>query len=127
MINRRQFLASLSGLPVLVAFPLHTIAAGTRRYELSASLAEYPLGGPDKPVSPLMLYNGKSPGPKLKARKGETLEINFNNQLDQPTTIHWHGIRNLNCLFTLKDWVTCLHTKQPCVLLALILYLFYET
>ena len=29
-------------------------------------------------------------------RKGETLEIDFHNKLDQPTTIHWHGIRNLN-------------------------------
>ena len=55
MINRRQFVANLSVLPVLVAFPLHSKAAGIRRYELSAALAEYPLGGPDRPVSPLML------------------------------------------------------------------------
>ena len=55
MINRRQFMANLSVLRVLVAFPLHSIAAGIRRYGLSAALAEHPLGGTDKPVSPLML------------------------------------------------------------------------
>ena len=96
MLNRRNFLARLSGFPIMAAFPLPTMAAGSRRYQLTASLVEHPLGGPDKPVSPLFLYNGKSPGPKLTARKGETLEIDFQNRLDQPTTIHWHGIRNLN-------------------------------
>ena len=73
MINRRQFLTRLSGFPIIAAFPLPTIAAGLRRYQLTATLVEHPLGGPDKPVSPLMLYNGKSPGPKLTARKGETV------------------------------------------------------
>ena len=96
MINRRQFLTRLSGLPIMAAFPLPTIAAGLRRYQLIAARVEHPLGGVDKPVSPLFLYNGESPGPKLTARKGETLEIDFQNRLDQPTTIHWHGIRNLN-------------------------------
>ena len=96
MINRRQFLSGLSGLPILVAFPLPSIAAGLRRYKITATLVEDRLGGPDKPVSPLFLYNGESPGPKLTVRKGETLEIDFHNKLDQPTTIHWHGIRNLN-------------------------------
>ncbi len=96
MINRRQFLTRLCGFPIIAAFPLPTKAEGLRRYQLTAALVEHPLGGPDKPVSPLWLYNGKSPGPKLTARKGETLEIDFQNRLDQPTTIHWHGIRNLN-------------------------------
>ena len=80
----------------MAAFPLPTIAAGLRRYQLTAARVEHPLGGPDKPVSPLLLYKWESPGPKLTARKGETLEIDFQNRLDQPTTIHWHGIRNLN-------------------------------
>ena len=96
MINRRQFLTRLSGFPIIAAFPLPTIAAGLRRYQLTAAIVEHPIGGLGKPVSPLFLYNGKSPGPKLTARKGETLEIDFQNRLDQPTTIHWHGIRNLN-------------------------------
>ena len=77
MINRRQFLTRLSGLPIMAAFPLPTIAAGLRRYQLTAALVEYPLGGVDKPASHLLLYNGKSPRPELTVRKGETLEIDF--------------------------------------------------
>ena len=43
-----------------------------------------------------MLYNGQT-GPVLSAHKGDVFpEVEFVNQLDQPTTIHWHGIRNLN-------------------------------
>lgn len=38
-------------------------------------------------------YNNQVPGPVLKARKGDTLVINFKNNLDEPTTIHWHGLR----------------------------------
>ncbi len=38
-------------------------------------------------------YNKQLPGPVLKARKGDTLVINFKNTLDEPTIIHWHGLR----------------------------------
>jgi len=38
-------------------------------------------------------YNGQVPGPVIEARAGEPLEIHFTNQLPEPTTIHWHGLR----------------------------------
>jgi len=122
MINRRQFLARLSGFPIMAAFPLPTTAAGLRRYQLTAAREEHPLGGLGKPVSPLLLYNGKSPGPKLTARKGETLEIDFQNRLDQPTTIHWHGIRNLNEMhgvISISYWFSSKNEDTPCVLLSI--------
>ena len=53
MINRRQFLTRLSGLPIIAAFPVPTIAAGLRRYQLTAARVDHPIGGPGKPVSPL--------------------------------------------------------------------------
>ncbi|OSQ37481.1 copper oxidase [Thalassospira mesophila] len=37
-------------------------------------------------------YNGSSPGPTLRFTKGETATIRVTNNLDQPTSIHWHGI-----------------------------------
>ena len=36
----------------------------------------------------LWLFKGVTPGPLIKAKKGETLEIEFHNNLNQPTTIH---------------------------------------
>ena len=38
-------------------------------------------------------YNGGLPGPLLRANVGDTLIVHFKNQLPEPTTIHWHGLR----------------------------------
>ncbi|MEK6858994.1 MAG: multicopper oxidase family protein [Nanoarchaeota archaeon] len=38
-------------------------------------------------------YNGQIPGPLIKVRQGDTLYVNFTNNLDQETTVHWHGLR----------------------------------
>lgn len=38
-------------------------------------------------------YNGMVPGPLLRAKKGDRLIVHFSNQLPEPTTIHWHGVR----------------------------------
>jgi FtsP/CotA-like multicopper oxidase with cupredoxin domain len=37
-------------------------------------------------------YNGRVPGPALRAREGERLRINFVNGGEHPHTIHFHGI-----------------------------------
>src|SRR5690606_29102718 len=38
-------------------------------------------------------YNKQLPGPTLKARKGDTLVVKVKNTLEEPTMIHWHGIK----------------------------------
>jgi FtsP/CotA-like multicopper oxidase with cupredoxin domain len=38
-------------------------------------------------------YNGQMPGPTIEANVGDTLVVRLTNRLDEPTTIHWHGIR----------------------------------
>ncbi len=38
-------------------------------------------------------YNGTSPGPLLEAWVGQTMRIHVTNNLDEPTTVHWHGLR----------------------------------
>lgn len=37
-------------------------------------------------------YNGSNPGPLIEAIEGETVRIEFKNNLPEPTTVHWHGI-----------------------------------
>jgi CopA family copper-resistance protein len=37
-------------------------------------------------------YNGKSPGPVLRFKEGEKVKINVTNNLDEMTSIHWHGL-----------------------------------
>ena len=37
-------------------------------------------------------FNGASPGPVLRFREGEEVTINVTNNLDQDTSVHWHGL-----------------------------------
>ncbi|MFN2361923.1 MAG: copper resistance system multicopper oxidase [Marinobacter sp.] len=37
-------------------------------------------------------YNGASPGPTLRFKEGEEVTINVTNNLDEMTSIHWHGL-----------------------------------
>ncbi len=39
-----------------------------------------------------MLINGQLPGPLLRFKEGENVTINVTNQLDEPASIHWHGL-----------------------------------
>ncbi len=38
-------------------------------------------------------YNGSVPGPRLEARVGDRVVVNFRNALPEATTLHWHGLR----------------------------------
>lgn len=37
-------------------------------------------------------YNGSSPGPTIEAVEGDTVRILVTNHLNEPTTVHWHGL-----------------------------------
>jgi FtsP/CotA-like multicopper oxidase with cupredoxin domain len=41
----------------------------------------------------MMAYNGQIPGPEIHVPRNGTITVEFTNELDQPTTVHWHGIR----------------------------------
>ena len=38
-------------------------------------------------------FNGQSPGPLLEVARGARIVVELENRLDQPTSVHWHGIR----------------------------------
>lgn len=37
-------------------------------------------------------YNGQIPGPLLEVEEGDSVIIHFRNELDEETTVHWHGL-----------------------------------
>lgn len=43
-------------------------------------------------------YNGSVPGPTIAANAGDRVIVHFRNQLDEDTTIHWHGLRLPNAM-----------------------------
>jgi FtsP/CotA-like multicopper oxidase with cupredoxin domain len=65
-------------------------------YRLVAGPARHQLGPSGALETELWLYNAVSPGPAIVADEGDELVVDFTNNLEQPTTIHWHGIRNVN-------------------------------
>ncbi|MBE9175477.1 multicopper oxidase domain-containing protein, partial [Synechocystis salina LEGE 06155] len=40
----------------------------------------------------LLTFNGLIPGPRLEAKPGDRVQINFINRLNQPTNLHYHGL-----------------------------------
>jgi FtsP/CotA-like multicopper oxidase with cupredoxin domain len=43
-------------------------------------------------------YNGAVPGPEIRLRQGERVQISVENRLDEETTVHWHGLRVPNAM-----------------------------
>ncbi len=43
-------------------------------------------------------YNGSVPGPTIRVTEGDTLRVTFVNELDQDTTVHWHGLHVPNSM-----------------------------
>jgi FtsP/CotA-like multicopper oxidase with cupredoxin domain len=37
-------------------------------------------------------YNGQVPGPVIRAKPGDVVTVDVHNQLEDPTTVHWHGL-----------------------------------
>ena len=38
-------------------------------------------------------FNGQLPGPLLDVQQGATITVRYRNRLDQPSSVHWHGVR----------------------------------
>jgi FtsP/CotA-like multicopper oxidase with cupredoxin domain len=43
-------------------------------------------------------FNGITPGPTIRARVGDTIVADLENELDEGTTVHWHGVRVPNAM-----------------------------
>lgn len=74
-LDRRTFLAGAAALSVTPA-----------RAQTQPRILEARHGG----------YDGAVPGPLLRLRKGEPLNLRLVNKLDQATSIHWRGVRAPN-------------------------------
>jgi FtsP/CotA-like multicopper oxidase with cupredoxin domain len=63
--------------------------AGRFRSVLTPAPQAVPLG--DEFEARLWLYNGKV-APLIEVREGDELDITLINELEQETTLHWHGV-----------------------------------
>jgi FtsP/CotA-like multicopper oxidase with cupredoxin domain len=61
--------------------------------ELDAQLVRRRVGGADVVM---YAFNGEQPGPLLVTTQHARVTVRLVNRLDQPTAIHWHGVRVAN-------------------------------
>ena len=100
MISRRHFIkasaatAACGGL--WLAMPRAPAADGA--FELTASAGEIRIESDQQQATRVMYYNQSIPGPLLRLPQGRESVIRFRNRLDEPSTVHWHGLRIDNAM-----------------------------
>jgi len=95
-INRRQFLqaGAFAGASLGIAscIPVMQLTQSAQ-YEYTLTLEAAPFELIPNTQTPGFGFNGQYPSPVLRAKQGQPITITVINKLDQPTTIHWHGLR----------------------------------
>ena len=91
-LTRRTFMAASSAA---LALPRNALAAPFVLKAGPTSLQILPKG--ENPTA-LLGFNGTTPGPELRVRQGDMLKSRFENATEQPSAIHWHGIRLRNAM-----------------------------
>ena len=86
------------GFDINTDYELHTPTTGvTRSYTLTLTEADDWAGGDGGTKAKAMLINGGFPGPTIEADWGDQIQVTVvNNLVTNGTSIHWHGIRQLN-------------------------------
>ncbi|MGI0526585.1 multicopper oxidase family protein [Rhizobium giardinii] len=99
LVSRRGVLQTGAGLLLATALPpLPGRAAGSSEYRIAAAPASARLAGVGRPETDVWAYGGTIPGSLVRLRQGEKARLVVENQLNQETTVHWHGIRLPNAM-----------------------------
>jgi FtsP/CotA-like multicopper oxidase with cupredoxin domain len=102
-MDRRTFLAGSAAVALASGCTLARPAPRTLR----CAPARQSLAGAGHPDTAVWAYGGSVPGPELRFRQGDRLQVAVENALTAGTTVHWHGIRLPNAM----DGVP--HLTQP--------------
>ena len=66
------------------------IVDGVKVFELTASPVRWEVAKGQ--FVDAMAFNGQVPGPEIRVRQGDHVRIVLQNQMDQPTVLHFHGM-----------------------------------
>ncbi|WP_227513073.1 multicopper oxidase family protein [Tritonibacter mobilis] len=98
-MTRRAFVASSLAGVMSATLPFPRMAeAATREFSLRAAPGSTRLVPEPHPDTAAWCYNGKVPGPEIRIRQGDRLQVEVTNDLAEETTVHWHGIRLPNAM-----------------------------
>ena len=104
-ISRRGLMGSALAAGAATLLPgTHRIAGAVPLPRmLTAGPATVPLVGGKWPDTKVWAYDGLVPGPEIRVRQGDMVRVVARNGLDQPTTVHWHGVRLPNAMDGVPD------------------------
>ena len=97
-MNRREFLLA-SAAAVFVP----TAAWSAPDFRLKAGPVDARILPEGEGVTPMLGFNGTTPGPALRVRQGDRVSVTFENGSGQPSAIHWHGIHLDNAMDGVPD------------------------
>jgi FtsP/CotA-like multicopper oxidase with cupredoxin domain len=99
VLSRRNFLkAGTAGLIGGAFFELPGATASIAPLRLTAARGEARFARDQARPTQVMFYNQSTPGPVLRLAQGRDSVIHFENALDEPSSIHWHGLRIDNAM-----------------------------
>lgn len=93
-LTKRQFttgLSTLAFLPQLTEASESTVILDARPGKMQLVSGSYP-------ETQIWGFNGGAPGPEIRVQQGTRLCRKLINNLSQPTSVHWHGIRIDNAM-----------------------------
>ncbi|PPC89035.1 MAG: copper resistance protein CopA [Methylobacter sp.] len=100
-LARRRFVAAMAAGGVMANVPpcvkaaflneaaLPNNALSGTEFDLTIAETEINITGTPRKATTV---NGMLPAPTLNWREGDTITLRVSNRLDEPTSIHWHGI-----------------------------------
>ena len=77
-------------MPQLISDVQVAILSNNATFELSADMITNTIDGK---ILDMYGYNDQTPGPLIKVQQGDNIKVQFTNNIDYPTTVHWHGLR----------------------------------
>ena len=99
MLNRRNFIkAGVAGIASSACLRLTPAKAQRPEFRLIASSGQASFSVDQKTATRVMHYNQSVPGPVLRLPRGQESVIRFENSLDEPSSVHWHGLRIANAM-----------------------------
>ena len=96
ILNRRQVHRTLLGS--LASLGLPRIALAEAAIDLVAGEARARLAPAEYPETAVWAFGGSVPGPTIRLTQGARVSRRFVNDLPQPSSVHWHGIRIENAM-----------------------------
>ena len=98
-LSRRDLLKAGGGAVLASALLPRLVRAGTSPDKaLVAAEGRVRITPDPYPQTGVWCYDGSVPGPEIRLRQGERLQVTVENRLPQDTTVHWHGLRIPNAM-----------------------------